>query len=408
MLLAQLREVRPVLLVAAVADDVHVPAAVEQAEELAHEERLGELREVVGDHHDARRPAGAPAAVTARGGARAAPSSASAPLPSSGSTSGRRAARRPISDAQLAQRPQALGAERLAHELQAAPRPPPRARRAAPRRSRAACGSAPSLRSASSAPVDASHPALDRLALVDACARRRAGTCVPPVAPAEPSGGSASARPRASDVAHDVDEARVGEQLRQPATSPCAARTPSTQRRRPPASAAAARPERRRERRRRRRLDAEVGGVLLERRVASAPAAAPASSPIQPPCRLQRDRGVLRRARRPARSRRSGRRRPRRSAAAAARPRGAARAAAGRGRRASRSTCCAGAGPARRLELDRRARCAAATGRAPRRRATRSALRCARANVISISCLRAGVPIAVAGAVVSEPWRMRR
>jgi hypothetical protein len=32
----------------------------------------------------------------------------------------------------------------------------------------------------------------------------------------------------------------------------------------------------------------------------------------------------------------------------------------------------------------------------------------ARANVSSISCLRAGVPIAVAGAVVSEPWRMRR
>ena len=40
--------------------------------------------------------------------------------------------------------------------------------------------------------------------------------------------------------------------------------------------------------------------------------------------------------------------------------------------------------------------------------AARSALALARSNVSAISCLRAGVPIAVAGAVVSEPTRTRR
>jgi hypothetical protein len=57
-LFAQLREERLLVGIAAVAEDVHVPASFEQALELVDEERLRELREVVGDQHHAIPPGG--------------------------------------------------------------------------------------------------------------------------------------------------------------------------------------------------------------------------------------------------------------------------------------------------------------------------------------------------------------
>ena len=388
----QLREVGAVLLVRALTDHVHVPAAVAQALELLHEERLGHLREVVGDHHQPRRAAApAPAARTAQrplhqlGVELRRPAAPPSPAPAA-PCSGRMHSAAGGSPRNSRQRPTiASGSATRSAWVTVSVR----------------SGGDPALRPRRR-PLTDRGPALQRLALVHLA--RAAGPAPgcrrwrrPSPAAGRPARRTALSTSRTTWMKRASGNSR-GQPLDRERVLPRAVH-PAPRAAAPSSPAAAGRSAR--------RTRLRHGGCRAEaRRRPPASAASRTPDSRRPGRRASRragaagDRRGARRARRQARSRPSGRRRPR--TPGPPEPAGAGAAGAGGAAGAARAPRPPSGAPDRRRCSRPAARPRAARGRA-RARATSSALARARSNSISMTRFRSGDCRPVSGAVVSEP-----
>ena len=297
--------------------------------------------------------------------------------------------RRPSADA--AQRPQAAAVELLAGELQAAPED----RLGLCEQLVVATRStrAPSRRSTSTAAQPARVQRSTRLALGELAARSRSGICVPPVAAAEPSGGSTS-EPIAASASRTMwmnaprEQACRARRRRRGAR----ARSRPSGRALSPTTRGGGRAARAVARTRSPRDGAPVTAGSVRRRDSRDPAASTLS---------RQTAGCWPSAQASALA-------PERSAPTTKIGRGGRRVLraggrCGRGRGRRRLPAACSVGPASERSPTGGGRRARRSGRAPRRLATSSALRLRRAHSISMTRWRSGDLRPVAGAVVSEP-----